>query len=608
MKIKKIAISTLAIIYLSVESLQAQDVDIAKELRNIGGIYANQTNPTAWKDPSTGINYYSGGSLEVRFKGSNNSYAPWIDARGPSLKSGCSGFSFDAGFASIIDLNGITSQLSQAGTSIVGGFMSSILYATPILGDIITTVKRIATEIQKMLQNACNVGKKLGTASSDYLSDFMKDHDLDKYVTEVKDYGNLKAVNKWIVDHTGTIQSAMKCLGSSNVSGKCFSLTPANASKDDAAANANVKTIINSINSKTTKGDVQGGILTDVATNTNFHDKFWIDSISLEEFLIPGSNKDSKKGKFKLSDTLVQYRDNKFAQLLFLIERPSFSSPKVCEDIIAYYKAMDSGADSQTLGKAMNKIKTEMQKTPNAPSEKIESGGGSIGIKAGKNAFSPTDSLTDYILYGNVQGNQLSVQNANIYVVNEIKQQSDKGSSDTYQVTYLCNDAPSTKKDFYLTWGGIPSIQSVQTEIEKIAGIRNGARNTNVIITAEAAKLAQYLSEKNKIEKYGYGAIAPSITSYKIAKLNNYFLVSSIYSALRAAEYGTNSTIGKNVNAMLNNDALAKSLKIIETMREKMEKDMKKIFAKDFADATIRDAENVHRKYKELSRKRTFNH
>jgi len=603
---KKSVISVITATFLFTGSVQAENVDIAKSLRNIGGIYANQTDPNSWKDPSTGINYYSGGSLEVRFK-SNTQYAPFFDARGPSIKAGCSGFSFDAGFASIIDLNGITSQLSQAATSIVGGFMSAILYATPILGDIIQTVKKISDAIQSMLENACNVGKALGNASSDIISSHLMTKDQDKYVQDSKDIGVLAGAKKFIDDKASDIKNSLNCFSQINGSAQCFKSSSSTPNDKDTEYDTIIESIRKIIIEKTNTEDIKGGMFAKTKNNPIYEDKFWIDRISLKDFLINNSNNRSDKGKFTIANSQLSYRNNKFAQLNFLLESTTYSSPVICKEIHSFYGAMDSNANASEKTKALVKIKKAIENEPNTVQKTIDSNT-IVGISAGSNrAFSVKNDFEKYVLNGKVNNSQLTGTNGYVYIANLPASEADRGSADTIKYTYLCQDAPSKKPTFNFTWNGLPNISSVQTEIEKIAGIQSGAANTNVLITEEAAKLAKALSEKVKIESFGDKVLAPTISSYKIAKLNNYFIINAIYEALKSAEDDYTSSNGVDTNAVSYNK-YSKVYKTIRQIKEKTEKELKELFSsEDFLGATVRDYKNINNKYKELSRKRTFN-
>ena len=162
------------------------------------------SNTTAsGKYHSNGVNYYSGGSLVFRFK-NEVPYRPIFAYRPPTLKAGCNGLSLDMGFMSIMDLDEISKQLEQAGTSLMWGILAGIMYSLPTVGEIFKFIQDIVQKIQYLLQNACNIGKQWGKQAASGVASAISDNvdmgafgdDMKKGISWMRN-GSEGQVDKW---------------------------------------------------------------------------------------------------------------------------------------------------------------------------------------------------------------------------------------------------------------------------------------------------------------------------------------------------------------------------------------------------------------------------
>jgi len=336
---KKQVLSMALIIALSTSSLYAINNEIESTLKNAFGgdsnVLTNSTNPKLWKDPSSGVNYYSGGNITLKFK-NKGTYTPWISARAPSISAGCSGFSLDAGFASIIDLDGISDQLSAAGTSIVGGFLSSILYSTPILGDILTEVKRIADEITAILQNACNIGKSLGNFANNKMAAAYKDSDIEKAITSVKDTGEETFLTDEILANKEDIYKNLKCMKSADVVGCYGGASSSEGSKGTPDA------ITITIRKEHPEKNGAGGIVSKNRIKTAKQKSFFVDKMSLQNFLSP-SNQSSDDSNFENSEYSRSY-GTAISELVMILNPPKIASHSLCQTLLKIIRISDTTA------------------------------------------------------------------------------------------------------------------------------------------------------------------------------------------------------------------------------------------------------------------------
>ncbi|WP_152184858.1 conjugal transfer protein TraH [Sulfurimonas indica] len=124
------------------------------------------TKSSEWQSPATGSKYFYSGSYEFSFKKSNG-YAPWINAgstTGNLWQAGCNGFSTGDMFVSMLGLNDIKDQLSDAGAQLAWGVMLALVMSMPGLQKTFAAIQKWARAIQNLLQNACSIGQSIGNS------------------------------------------------------------------------------------------------------------------------------------------------------------------------------------------------------------------------------------------------------------------------------------------------------------------------------------------------------------------------------------------------------------------------------------------------------------
>jgi len=148
--------------------------------------FTNYTAPAAATDPETGTNYYSGGSYFLKFK-SIEEFPPVATGQGPDLKTGCNGVSFNLGFASLINFEQLSNQLSQAGASLAWGLLIGLAYSLPALKEVFDTINEWSARLQNLLANACQAGIALSKKEVSKKFDYNKDFIVDKIDSTLKD-------------------------------------------------------------------------------------------------------------------------------------------------------------------------------------------------------------------------------------------------------------------------------------------------------------------------------------------------------------------------------------------------------------------------------------
>jgi hypothetical protein len=139
------------------------NVASASSLNDI--LLTNSTYAGDWEDPTTGMNYYTGGGIKVKFKNNSQSFTPWIKVRGPSVNYGCNGVSIDGGFMALLGLDDIEKQLKDGGAAFAWGILIGLAYSLPVIGDVFQKIQKWARQIQQLLQNACQIGQNLARTS-----------------------------------------------------------------------------------------------------------------------------------------------------------------------------------------------------------------------------------------------------------------------------------------------------------------------------------------------------------------------------------------------------------------------------------------------------------
>jgi len=124
-------------------------------------IFINKTSSGLATDPSTGVQYLSGGGVEIRFK-NTGSFPPAFSFGAPKVNASCRGITFDAGYAMFMNLERLGQQLSQAGSSLAYGVLIGLVYSMPGIQQAFTKLNEWSQWLQKFLSDACNIGQNWG--------------------------------------------------------------------------------------------------------------------------------------------------------------------------------------------------------------------------------------------------------------------------------------------------------------------------------------------------------------------------------------------------------------------------------------------------------------
>lgn len=602
---KKRTSVVILVVVISSNSLLAQaPKDYLSSVFGAGKVSTNSTGASTWKDPSSGATYYSGGSYSVSFN-TGGDYTPWADAREPSIGGGCGEFDFDAGFASIIDMDGITDQLSSAGTSMVGGFLSSILYSTPILGDVIKEVKKIAQEISNMLQNACSLGQQMGaSAGADKWGVAALEKKGIEWVTEKsKEIGWIGEAKDAISDADGAINAGLTCLGKSSGAIDCINnLSKSNKPVTQAITSTQIKKLQE-------VGAAKAKIPADLSkiVDKNSNKKIYGDMMSISTYL--GYNKDgSKYGYVKRSGILTDGVSRDILSMIFLAsaEKHIEGSPELCEEMhkqITTVLNPPATAAKKTETKDDQKLAAKNNLTDKGTPIIPAKGNSLLEIKVGTGGFSPKTELMQYIMTGYVYRQRVKAKNDDIYIVQYPVGKVDNPSK-FKKTMVLC---PSSSNDFITLdkWDGLATVSEVQTAITKIAN--DETISANIPVIAEAAQLAKVLGHKIALQHNNVGVLAPAIDAHSIALLNNYILVSNILNGLAEAQNTFDSNAGT--------DGGKAPIERVGTPMwdtkdlQKYKKDLEDKIAlvagvSDIVQAFIRDSQTVEKAWKEYSEKK----
>lgn len=164
------------------------------------------TRSSEWDSPATGSKYFYSGSYEFSFKKSTG-YAPWFNAGGSGdlFKAGCNGFSTGDMFISMLGLNDIKDQLSDAGAQLAWGVMIAMVMSMPGIHETFKAIQKWARAIQNLLQNACQIGQSLAkgglfgpltnTAGESTPDIGDKIHQADEGIA-----GTIDKMTKWVTD------------------------------------------------------------------------------------------------------------------------------------------------------------------------------------------------------------------------------------------------------------------------------------------------------------------------------------------------------------------------------------------------------------------------
>lgn len=137
------------------------NAEAAGSLWDNDSIFKNATEMSVATDPISGATYISGGGIEVRFKKAG-SFPPIFTLGAPGLKASCRGISFDAGYASFMNLERLGQQLSQAGASVAYGVLIGLVYTLPGVEQAFSKLNEWSQWIQSFLNDSCNIGQNFG--------------------------------------------------------------------------------------------------------------------------------------------------------------------------------------------------------------------------------------------------------------------------------------------------------------------------------------------------------------------------------------------------------------------------------------------------------------
>lgn len=584
MSLKRIISLSLVIVL----SLNAAGVsDSIKTAFGGDRVLTNTTEAGEWKDPGSGITYYSGGSLTVKFKPAT--FEPWFSARAPSYNIGCSGFSYDLGFASIIDMDKLTDQLSSAGTSIIGGFMSSILYSTPILGDIIKTVKKIAALVSKLLRDACAIGKSFGNEASSGMSTFFDKElgiDSSKAIDRLSDLGigahtqdlrnNIDKFSKQIDCFTQKNQST--CLDSNTKNQPQINILISNAIADTSTCKqANRSGIVDKL----------------VDVKQNAEADVFIDTISLSK-LIKGQA--SKLGLIEQSRVMKQY-GQKVVELILVGTGGTVTPSSTCKMLKEKLNMM-IGAEGSTNKQILNIVSKNLSAVDSIAQPQPRNGTFNITTaNSSKNIF--IDFLND--------GIKVKIPNMDIYVVQKSTKITTATNTNDKDITvkkYVFVCSPKNGSFYETTWSGLSSIVKTQARINKIINAETTANtNDGSILLSETVRLAQALIKRNKLKQEGEEVLPTYLSSYTLALFNQFMITEVIYNAMLES---FKSAYQDSTNSAGDNMALDKKLASLKKEKALLFKKMQKNIGKIDLVATLRrEAISIEKEYKEATLKRT---
>lgn len=168
----------------------------------------------SWKSPVTGTKYFYGGSYTFAFKGSG-SYQPFFQGQMPSAKFGCRGFSLQGGFIALLGLDEIKVLLKNSGATLAWGLLMGLQLTLPSLFNVFNSIRKFARELQKLLANACNMGKILGAQLGKDLKS--KNSAVSGFMSNINSY--TKSLNNGIDKFTKPLENF-----NTNVSNGCMHL------------------------------------------------------------------------------------------------------------------------------------------------------------------------------------------------------------------------------------------------------------------------------------------------------------------------------------------------------------------------------------------------
>jgi len=117
------------------------------------------TESGVYKSPTTTTATLGSYSLRIKTDLLN---LPVFTIQPPRATLSCSGFDFDAGLISFLNLDTIQSMLEQAGTSLAWGVMIGLIYSIPGVAQTFQYLNELGRYSQMLGQGACKIGVVLG--------------------------------------------------------------------------------------------------------------------------------------------------------------------------------------------------------------------------------------------------------------------------------------------------------------------------------------------------------------------------------------------------------------------------------------------------------------
>jgi len=143
------------ILMLSQFSLSLADIDSILDKT----INTTTTSAGVYKSPSMTTGTL--GSYSFRLK-TDLLDLPVFTLQPPRATISCSGFDFDAGFISLLNLDTFQSMLEQAGTSLSWGVVIGLIYSIPGIAQAFQYLNEFGRYSQMLGQGACQIGTSLG--------------------------------------------------------------------------------------------------------------------------------------------------------------------------------------------------------------------------------------------------------------------------------------------------------------------------------------------------------------------------------------------------------------------------------------------------------------
>ena len=166
------------------------NASLASNLNNI--LLKNDTYAGTWEDPTTGMNYYTGGGIKIKFKQSSTGFTPWVKGSTPGYNVGCNDISIEGGFLALLGLDDIERQLQDAGAAFAWGILIGLAYSLPAISNVFQQIQKWARQIQGLLQNACQIGQNLAKNSkaASSLKGALEDNMISEGFGEIKSFMN----------------------------------------------------------------------------------------------------------------------------------------------------------------------------------------------------------------------------------------------------------------------------------------------------------------------------------------------------------------------------------------------------------------------------------